>query len=53
MNKFDLIFKCEFGEYKLEQAKKLPDKESLEETMSTLAEFGLGKTLEIIIKPLE
>ena len=53
MNKFDIIFKCEFGEYKLNEAKKFPDKESLEETMNTLAEFGLGKTLEIIIKPLE
>ncbi len=53
MNKFDIIYKCEFGKYTLNEAKKLPDKEGLEEVMDDLAGLGLGKTLEIIIKPLE
>ncbi len=53
MNKFDLTFKCEFGKYKLNEAKRLPNKEELERTMNDLVELGLGKTLEIIIKPLE
>ncbi|MBQ9532640.1 MAG: hypothetical protein IJR71_01570 [Prevotella sp.] len=53
MNKFDIIFKCQFGEYKLNEAKQLPDKAGLEETMSNLAGLGLGKTLEISLIPLE
>ncbi len=52
MNEFNLVFKCEFGEYKLERCKKLPNKEELEEAMENLMGVGLGKTKQIIIEPV-
>lgn len=37
----------------MNQAKKWPTKEDLEEELTNLEEIGIGKVTEIIIKPLK
>ena len=53
MNEFDIIFKGKHGTFTLNQAKKWPTKEVLEEELNNLKEIGVGKVTEIIIKLLK
>ena len=53
MNEFDIIFKGQYGSFKVNQAKKWPTKKDIEEEMENLEAIGVGKVTEIIIKPLK
>ena len=53
MNEFDIIFKGQYGTFTVNQAKKWPTKEYIEEGMENLEAVGVGKVTEIIIKPLK
>lgn len=53
MNEFDIVFKGQHGTFTVNQAKKWPTKEDLEEELTNLEEIGIGKVTEIIIKPLK
>lgn len=52
MDKFTIIFKCQSGEIKLENCSEFPTKEKLEKMMKGVEDSLIGKTKEIIIRPL-
>ncbi len=49
MNKFNITFICQQGEWKLSECAKFPTKEDIEENIKCLAGIGLGKVQKIII----
>ena len=50
MKAFDIVIKCERGEYKLFDATVIPTKENLEELQETLIGLDLGKIQKVVIE---
>lgn len=47
--KYDITFKCANGTYKLEECKRIPSHEDVEDSIKDFDGVGLGKLNQIII----